>query len=240
MGQDECGVQAGSEGLWRAVLLLAMVVALFVLAVVLGAGQRLGNLRGWIRQAGAAGPAVFVTVRAGAVVAMVPGSVLSMAGGALFGPVVGLICVSAGTTAGACASFLIARYWARDAVARWAKRKESFARLDRLTRDYGAIIVALARLVPIVPFNIQNYAFGLTAVGFGTYLFWSWLAMLPGALLAVVGGEVIVRTLTTGRVPWTLLGVLGVTAVAIALLGAYSLWKLRGDRAEQGQAEDDG
>ena len=76
---------------------------------------------------------------------------------------------------------------ARDAVANWLSRSEKFQRLDKLTAEHGAIMVALTRLVPIFPFNLLNYGFGLTRVPFWTYVFWSWLCMLPATVVATCG-----------------------------------------------------
>jgi len=226
------GSRVGDRGRiwWRPVVLLVAVAAMCVAARAFGIAGRLGQLRTWLKGLGLLGPVVFVLIRAGAAVAVLPGSALTVAGGVLFGSVVGIICVSAGTTLGACLSFLVARYFARESVARWVSTKEKFQRIDELTGQYGAFIVALARLVPVIPFNVQNYGFGLTRVSFGTYAFWSWLCMLPGSILVVIGGDIIATTLARGRVPWPLMEALALTLVAMALLATYALlklWRLR-------------
>lgn len=218
------------KGLWRPVVLLAAVVAIAVAARAFGIGGTLEDLSERINALGPVGPIVFILLRAGAAVAVIPGSALSAAGGVLFGPVTGVICVSAGKTLGACVSFLIARRFARQAVARWLSTKEKYGRLDELMADHGALVVALLRLLPVIPFNVQNYGFGLSRIRFGTYLFWSWLCMLPGAVLVVVGMGIIRQTLARGEVPWTLVGVLASTVVIMLGLGAYSLLKLRATR----------
>lgn len=227
VGEKQQKAQGRVKGWWRPITLLAIILTLAVSAGALGLGRRLGTVREWMQKDGAAGAVVFVLVRAGAAVAMLPGSVLSMAAGALFGSAMGIVYVSAGTTLGATASFVIARYLARAPVERWVAKNETFRRVDDLTSRYGAVIVALARLVPIVPFNFQNYGFGLTGVRLSTYVFWSWLSMLPGTILAVVGGDLIARTLLTGSVPWPLVGVLASVAVCVGLLALYALFKLR-------------
>jgi len=209
-----------APGWWRPVLLVALVLALAVAAALLGLGGRLAELQEWIRSLGPAAPVAFVLMRAGAAVALVPGSAFSAAGGLLFGPVVAVVCVSIGKTLGACAAFLIARYFARDAVARWLARKERYRRLDELVAAHGTVVVALARLFPVIPFNVQNYAFGLTNIPFATYALWSWLCMLPGAAIVVVGVGVIAETLASGQVPWLMLAVLLAT-VALMLALAF-------------------
>ena len=127
----------------------------------------------------------------------------------------GVVYVSIASTAGASACFLIARFFARGAVSRWLAGKEKFQRLDRLSETHGAAIVAVTRLVPLFPFNLLNYGFGLTRVRFGTYVFFSWLCMLPGTILYVVGADAVVRTVREGRVPWVLVGVVALVVVVL-------------------------
>ena len=212
---DEGG---GARGWWRPVALLAVVAAILVLSRVLGLGERMGEAREWIASLDAWGPVAFVLLYVAATVAALPGSAITVAAGALFGSVLGVVVVSVASTLGASLSFLIARYFARDATARWLAGSEKFSRLDSLTEDHGAIIVALTRLVPIFPFNLLNYGFGLTRVAFWTYVSWSWLCMLPGTVLYVVGADALAKGVAQGRVPWALLGTMAGAAVALALL----------------------
>jgi uncharacterized membrane protein YdjX (TVP38/TMEM64 family) len=206
-------------GWWRPVVLLAVIVVILILARVWGIGGKLEALREWLRSLGPLGPLVFLVIYIAAVVAALPGSALGIAAGALFGAGVGVILVSLGATVGASLAFLIARYFAREAVAAWLSRNEKFQRLDRLTAEHGAIIVALTRLVPLFPFNLLNYGFGLTRVPFWTYVFWSWLCMLPGTALYVVGADAVIQPLAQGKVPWVLLGVLlGVLVLLLILV----------------------
>ncbi|MBI5116025.1 TVP38/TMEM64 family protein [Candidatus Poribacteria bacterium] len=219
--------RGSSRGLWRPIVLLAAILAIIVAAKALGLGERLGALRDWIQGLGPWGPAVFILFYAAAVAAALPGSALTIAAGALFGSVVGVIVVSVASTLGASLSFLIARYFAREAVVHWISSKETFSRLDRLTEERGAIIVALTRLVPLFPFNLLNYGFGLTRVPFWTYVFWSWLCMLPGTILYVVGADALAKSIAQGRAPWELIGVLAVVAAILALLIRYARRRLR-------------
>ena len=218
--------QAKANGKWRLVVLLLAVVAALALAKVLGLGERMGELRGWIESLGPWGPVVFVLLYIVAVVAMLPGSALTLAAGALFGSVVGVAVVSVGATLGAGAAFLVSRYFARDAAANWLGKNEKFRQLDQLTEKHGAIIVALTRLVPIFPFNLLNYGFGLTRVPFRTYLFWSWLCMLPGTFLYVVGADAVTKGVAQGKVPWPLVGGVAVAAAILTMLVRFARRKL--------------
>lgn len=199
---------------WRPVVLLVTILVLFVLAKVFGIGERLSDVRDVIQGLGPWGPVAFVFLYAAGVVAAIPGSALTVAAGALFGSVLGVILVINAATLGASLAFLIARYFARDAIARRLSANEKFQKLDRLTEEHGAIIVALTRLVPLFPFNLLNYGFGLTRVPFWTYVGWSWLCMLPGTILYVVGADAFTKSLAEGRVPWALVGAL----VAVGLI----------------------
>jgi len=223
---DGRGEDMKRGGLWRPALLVAAVVAVLIAARYLGLGERLGGLRTFIESLGPLGPVVFVLIYIAAVVAALPGSAITVAGGAMFGSVTGVILVSIGSTAGASLAFLISRYFARGAVAGWLGKNERFARLDELTGRHGAVIVALTRLVPLFPFNLLNYGFGLTRVRFGTYVFWSWLCMLPGTVLYVVGSDALYRGLSGGKTPWTLIGVFAAALVVVALLVRFARRRL--------------
>lgn len=202
----------------RPALLVIVVAAALIAARGLGLGGRAGELRLWIDSLGSWGPVVFALVYGVATALAVPASVLTVAAGALFGSLVGVAVVSAGSTLGATLAFLLARWAARGMVARWLAGSERFARLDALTERHGAVMVAITRLVPLFPFTLLNYGFGLTRVPLVTYVFWSWLCMIPGTVLYVVGGDTVVRALAEGRIPWPLVGVLAGTVVALAWL----------------------
>jgi len=215
--------QRASNRAWvRPVILVTAIVTALVLARVLGLGDRLGELRTWLDSLGPWGPVVFIALYAVATVAAVPGSALTVAAGALFGSVVGVIVVSIAATIGASLAFLVSRYFARDAMSKWLSGKEKFRRLDEMTGKHGAIMVAITRLVPIFPFSLLNYGFGLTRVPFWTYVFWSWLCMLPGTVLYVVGADAFTKGLEKGEVPWVLVGTVLAAAVLVGFLVRYA------------------
>lgn len=160
-------------------------------------------LAAWVEGAGAAGPLLFMALYALATVLFLPGSVLTLAGGALFGPLWGTLWNLTGATLGAGLAFLIARHLGADWVARRAG-----ARLQRLNDGVtaeGWRFVAFVRLVPLFPFNLLNYALGLTRIPFTAYLVATWLFMLPGAFAytwlghtgreALAGGDDLIRTI---------------------------------------------
>jgi uncharacterized membrane protein YdjX (TVP38/TMEM64 family) len=139
----------------------------------------------------------------------------------------GVILVSLGATIGASLAFLIARYFARDAVASWLSKREKFRTLDALTEKHGVMVIAIVRLIPLFPFDILNYAFGLTRIPFWTYVFWSWLCMLPGTVLYVVGVDAVIQAIVQRRVPWPLLGIIAGVGVLLAVLVRFARRKIK-------------
>ena len=221
-GQGEPGRQW-----WRPVALLALVIAILLLARFLGLGDKLGDLRDWIKSLGALGALVFILIYVVAIVAALPAAPISVAAAALFGSVWGVILINIGATLGAALAFLVGRYFARDAVVNWLGKKEKFRRLDQLTAEHGAIIVALTRLVPIFPFNLLNYGFGLTRVPFWTYVFWTWLCIIPGTVLYVVGADALLQGVARGKVPWGLVGAFLAALIVLTILVRFARRRLQ-------------
>ena len=170
----------------RVAIALAVVVALVLLGRQISA--QLPRLTAAVDSLGAWGPIVFVTAYALACVAFVPASLLTLAAGALFGVVKGTILVLLGATLGALGAFLIARYVARDWVAQRIARDARFAAIDRAIAEQGRRVVFLLRLSPVIPFNVLNYALGLTQVRVVDYVVAS-VGMIPGTLLYVYTGK---------------------------------------------------
>jgi uncharacterized membrane protein YdjX (TVP38/TMEM64 family) len=124
-----------------------------------------------------------------AVVAFVPASLLTLAAGAIFGVAKGTAYVFVAATIGSSLAFLVSRYLARQAVEKRVEGNERFAAIDRAVGEQGRKIVFLLRLSPVFPFNLLNYALGLTRVRFADYVVAA-IGMLPGTLLYVYSGKV--------------------------------------------------
>lgn len=165
-----------------------------VLVVVLIAAARVGGgyipeFARWVGEQGAVGLFVFVAGYALATVLAVPGSILTLAAGAIFGIGQGTALVFAGAMLGSTAAFLIARYLARPMVERRVASDPRFQRIDRAVAGQGWKIVGLLRLSPLLPFNLLNYSLGLTGVSLRDYVIGGF-GMLPGTLLYVYSGKV--------------------------------------------------
>lgn len=165
---------------------LAAVVAL--LALARQGGAYVPRFAAWVDGLGVWGPVVFVVGYAAAVVAFVPGSLLTLAAGAIFGLAGGVVYVFIAAVLGSSAAFLVSRYLARAAIENRIAGNARFAAIDRAVGAQGRRIVFLLRLSPLFPFTLLNYALGLTRVRFLDYLAAS-VGMLPGTLLYVYYGK---------------------------------------------------
>ena len=173
---------------WSSVAVILATVT--VLARLFPLERALDWIEGMVGGLGVAAPFVFAGAYAIAVVLLVPGSAVTLAAGAVFGPVWGLVAASLGSTMGASAAFLVARLAGRDRFAQMIERHPRFRAVDSAISDGGWKVVAMLRLTPVVPFSISNYLFGLTAIRFAPYVLASWLFMLPGGFMYVYFGHV--------------------------------------------------
>lgn len=174
---------------WQWLVYVALVLAVLAAGRYFHVQELLKEAVAWIGRLGAWGPVIFIVVYILAAVFFVPGSVLTLGAGAVFGLVLGSVCVSIGATLGATAAFLVGRYLAREAIARKIEGNDKFAAIDRAVADEGWKIVFLTRLVPVFPFTLLNYAFGLTRVKLGHYVLASWIGMIPGTVMYVYLGS---------------------------------------------------
>jgi len=216
---------ATDESAWsigRVVLVLVALAAIVYLGR--SAGAYVPRFAEWVGGLGPLGPLVFIAGYAAAVIGFVPGSVLTLASGAIFGLAEGTAYVFVAAVLGSTGAFLIARHGARAAVERRIEGDARFAAIDRAVGREGRKIVFLLRLSPVFPFNLLNYALGLTQVRLVDYVVAS-LGMLPGTLLYVYTGKLIgdvaavaggVET-EAGSGEWVVRGV-GLVATAVVTL----------------------
>lgn len=195
---------------WKWLLYPAIAIFLFVAAKEFHVQDRLKQALDWVGQLGPWGAIIFIAIYVVATVLFIPGSVLTLGAGAVFGVMWGSVYVSIGSTLGATAAFLVGRYLARDTIARRIEGNERFAAIDKAVASEGWKIVGLTRLSPVFPFTLLNYAFGLTRVKLGHYVLASWIGMMPGTVMYVYLGSLAKaatgeRMRTTGE--WVLYGV---------------------------------
>lgn len=226
---------------------LKWLVALVLIGIVVGiavftdARALLHAALEWILGLGWRGYVIFVALYVAACVFFVPGSILTLGAGAIFGPVIGSILVSIASTLGATAAFLAGRYLARDWVARRIARHETFKAIDRAVADEGWKIVGLTRLSPVFPFNLLNYAFGLTQVSLRDYILASWIGMMPGTVMYVYIGSLAgaaagVHDRTT--LEWGLYGIGLVATVIVSVLITRIARRALSQRIESSKVHD--
>jgi len=197
----------------RVVSALRLVVPLALVALLVyfhgEIAAEIGKLAGWVAKLGPWGPVVFIASYVLATVAFVPGSVLTIAAGAIFGLGAGTAYVFIGASLGACAAFFLARSFARGAIERRLAGNTRFAAVDRAIANEGLRIVFLLRLSPLFPFSLGNYALGLTSVSFRDYaiactgmLPWTFVYVYLGSVVGDVGGgwKIVVGLIVTGIV----------------------------------------
>jgi uncharacterized membrane protein YdjX (TVP38/TMEM64 family) len=143
----------------------------------------------WVQGAGLWGALLFGLAYIPASVLFVPASVLTLGAGFVFGVARGTVIVSLGSTAGAAAAFMVARTVGRDWVAGRLAGHPALDAVGRAVESEAFKVVLLTRVSPLFPFNLLNYAFGLSSVPFKTYVFASWIGMLPGTLMYIYLGS---------------------------------------------------
>jgi pyruvate/2-oxoglutarate dehydrogenase complex dihydrolipoamide dehydrogenase (E3) component/uncharacterized membrane protein YdjX (TVP38/TMEM64 family) len=185
----------------RILLAVAALAAVVILLATVPVQRHLLDLVGWIRGAGFAGALVFVLAYVLATVSFLPGSILTLGAGFAYGVGLGTAVVTVGANLGAALAFVLGRTVARRAIAARVEANPRFAAIDRAVGREGLKIVLLTRLSPVFPFNLLNYAFGLTNVSLRHYVLGSLIGMLPGTLMYVYLGSLItsVSELAAGR-----------------------------------------
>jgi uncharacterized membrane protein YdjX (TVP38/TMEM64 family) len=223
-------LRSASPGWVTAALALRVATASLLIAgvVMMGraAGAEVPRFAAWVQSHGAWAPLAYIAGYVLLTVTFIPGALPTMAAGIIFGLVPGTVYAFIGETLGGVAAFWLARRVARPMAKRRLARSPRFATLDRAVAAQGRRIVMMLRLSPVVPFNVINYALGVTTIRFVDYLVAS-IAMLPGAFLYVYYGKLIgdVAALAGGaavphdRVYWTatLFGLAATVGVSVML-----------------------
>ncbi|MCP4452565.1 MAG: TVP38/TMEM64 family protein [Planctomycetes bacterium] len=225
----------GSGTKFRKVIVALVLIAAFVAAAkYFDIQQMFRQTLTWISDLGSIAPLIFILLYILACVLLLPGSILTLGAGVVFGVIKGSIAVSVGSTLGATAAFLVGRYLACHWVSGKVADNEEFKAVDEAVAQEGWKIVLLTRLSPVFPFNLLNYAFGLSHVSLKHYMLASWLGMIPGTIMYVYIGSLAGdlaslgtegRTRTTGE--WILYGIgllaTGVVTVFVTRLAKKAL-----------------
>ena len=209
---------------WVRIAMFLVLAAGIALAISYRGDIDADALKAWVKGLGAAGPVIYIFVYAVGTVLFAPGLILTVTGGALFGPVLGTFINLTGATLGALGSFLIARYLAHDWVE--ARTKGRMKTLMDGVETEGWRFVAFVRLVPLFPFNLLNYALGLTPIKLIHYVVASYIFMLPGAIAYTYIGYVGLEALEGGA-DLIQKGLLGVGLLALVAFLPRLIGQLR-------------
>ncbi|MCL4503214.1 MAG: TVP38/TMEM64 family protein [Deltaproteobacteria bacterium] len=216
----------------RPLILLLALIGMFFAARALHLQDYLqeDRLRGFIASYGMWGPIIYLLIWAVAPVLLFPGLVITVAGGVLFGPVLGVIYTTVGATIGASLAFLVARYLARDWVASkiWGTR---LAHLDEKVARQGWKIVLLARVLG-VPYILLNYALGVTRIPLLPYALATCIGMLPWTIALVLVSSNLLGLLQGKVSIWLIIGVVLVALVALLPLAVKKIKARRGESVD--------
>lgn len=207
--------KSGKSLLKPLIIVSAIAVAVAVARATGAAGLLESNvLRQLVEGQGYLGPLLFILLYTVTTVLFLPGLPMTIAAGVLFGPFWGVAYAITGATLGACASFLVARYAARD----WVETKMTgvmWQKLDRQVGEQGWKIVAITRLIPLFPFNLLNYAYGLTKIPFLHYAVASFFCMLPACIAFIVFSSSLPQLLRGNVSPALVIGIVSIAVVSI-------------------------
>jgi uncharacterized membrane protein YdjX (TVP38/TMEM64 family) len=220
----------GAKFWLQALLAVEIVLILGAFSRLLSPPFFLPHTLVWLRDLGALGVVAFVVLYNLATVLFIPGSILTLGGGALYGVFWGSVYVTLRAILGATLAFLIGRYWARDWVCQRLQNDPRFRSIDAAVARRGARVVLLTWLSPVFPFNLLNYGFGITTISLKDYLLGS-LGLVPGTVMYVYIGSLAgdIATLDSSSevglqaqlIQWTMRG------VGLVATGAVTLYVAR-------------
>lgn len=216
-------------------LVVLLTVAAF-LPFVLDPKSWIDRVEGFLRGLGAFGPVVYAGIVVLWMLTTVPAIPLFITGGIVYGPWEGIALSFAGAVAGVIATFWIGRLGGKRAFERLRKKHDRVAKVARLVREQGFLVVALVRLAPVFPLNLLNYGLGATRMRFRTYLIASLVVSLPGVALYAGTGAAARRFLEHGGLPWW--AIAGLVVLAAGLVAATWAMRRRLRRVESGDGEE--
>ncbi len=212
-----------NKNLFKILILIVLIGVVYGVLKLSGTTEYLNRdnipkIKSKIDSFGAIAPVVYIGFYIVATVFFLPGLPVTALAGVAFGPLRGVVYASIGSVIGVSLAFLIARYAARGMVEGWVLGNEQFRKIDEGVQKQGWRMLMITRLVPLFPFNLQNYAYGLTKIRFLTYALVSWVCMLPGTAVYVQLGAAV--NVGEGDIKKTLLylALAGVFIVLVSLI----------------------
>lgn len=179
----------------KMLIVVLIIVVVLILAKVTGLLNFMSNIsamQSYFQSLGFVGYGIYILLYIAVAVFMLPASVMTIVAGIVFGPILGGLLSLFGATIGATIAFVIARYFARNLIVDKFKGNSFFEKVEKGVKENGTSFLILTRLVPIFPYNVQNYAYGITSINIVTFFFVSLVCMAPGAFIyAFMAGEIV-------------------------------------------------
>lgn len=194
-------------------IVILVIIAVLIIAKVtglLGFMSNVSAMQSYFQSLGFIGYGIYILLYIGVAVFMLPASVMTIVAGIVFGPLLGGLLSLLGATIGATIAFIIAKYFARGLIVEKFKGNKFFDKVEKGVKENGTSFLILTRLVPIFPYNIQNYAYGITSINVVIFFFVSLICMAPGAFIyAFMAGEIVTNGVSVKLlVEFTIAGVI--------------------------------
>ncbi|MCT4566657.1 MAG: TVP38/TMEM64 family protein [Maledivibacter sp.] len=226
--QNENGKFLGKQWI-KPVAISGIIIACIIMMKVFGiydyfSGENIDILRHWINGFGYFGPLVYILIFIIGCLLFLPAPPFVILSGLVFGSLMGAIWTAIAALVADTCGFLIAKYAARDMIVRWSNRNKGFKKIDDGVKKHGWRILMITRLIPVFPYMLQSYAYGLTNIGFSSYILVSWICTIPGIIAFNLMGGVI----GSGSSPLRILVYLAIGSivfVGISLIPKYVVKK---------------
>jgi uncharacterized membrane protein YdjX (TVP38/TMEM64 family) len=215
--------------LWPFIGFGIFVLGMVIVGRFVDLNRHIQIAQAWTGALGALAPAAYVVLYVVATLLGAPGTPFTLLCPFLFGVVPAIAIMVVASILAAVFGFLIARYFARDAFVERLGGTETYRRLAALVEQHDWLVIPILRILPIAPFTMVNYGFGLTGITFWRYFLWSTVAMIPMDALLVMGADLFYDATTYGRVAWPLIVGVVTTALlvgALVVLGRKTLARL--------------
>lgn len=201
----------------RVVIILAVLGGLVFILEHAGGGL-VSRMSAFVAGQGRLGPVVFIAANALAIMFLLPQTAFSVTAGVLFGWKIGALSALSGMTIGAAGAFLVARYGIRDWLRMKYRDNEVFVKMETLSQSHPLHVLALSRLIPVIPFPVASYLLGITPVRTVAYVLMTALCMVPETLFLVSGGHLLKSGIVHGTAQWEVVAVLVVTGCVLAVV----------------------
>ncbi|WP_102347826.1 TVP38/TMEM64 family protein [Bacillus sp. Marseille-P3661] len=213
----------------KLIVVIAIIAAVFLIAWKLGLVDLLKDveaMQAWFKSFGVYAYILFIAVFILVAVFMLPAALLTIVAGITFGSINGALLALVGATLGAMVSFLISKYVARDMIVEKFKNNKIFQKIDQGVEHNGVSFLILTRLVPVFPYNVQNYAYGITKIPFATYSIVTFITMAPGAFIyAYMAGQIVKEGLSFSLI--IQFAIAGIILFLVSLIPKY-IAKIKG------------